>query len=321
MRNSHFQSDFEEKIEHQLTEGQSKAIKGLTDFVWNNFQDEIYVLKGYAGTGKTTLIASLVKALNTSRKKSILLAPTGRAAKVLSTYAKHPAVTIHKKIYRQKKILDGFAEFGLDRNLHKNTLFIVDEASMISNQSLELSIFGSGRLLDDLISYVYSGIDCKLVLCGDTAQLPPVGLEISEALNSSVLESFGFEVKECELKEVVRQDQESGILQNATSLRMKLAAGETNTYPDFKVLGFEDCVSLSGEDLIDQIQSSFDNPGQDETVIVCRSNKQANRYNQGIRNRVLWREEELSPGEQLMVVKNNYYWRKLTSSLTEICWK
>jgi len=309
MRNSQFLVDFVGELGYQPTEGQSKAITEISDFVLSA-QDEIYILKGYAGTGKTTLIASLVKVLTKYRRKVVLLAPTGRAAKVLADYSAHSALTIHKKIYRQKKIVDGFAEFGLDRNLHKNTLFIVDEASMISNQSMELSIFGSGRLLDDLISFVYSGIDCKLILCGDTAQLPPVGLDISEALNSTLIESYGFEVRQTVLRDVVRQDQQSGILHNATSLRTRLAEMDNMIYPDLVDTGFTDFVRMSGNELIDQIQSSYDNPGMDETIIVCRSNKQANRYNQGIRNRVLWREEEISPGDQLMVVKNNYYWLK-----------
>lgn len=310
MRNSRFLSDFIAEIAYKPTEGQSTAIIDITDFVWNKFQNEIYILKGYAGTGKTTLIASLVKVLKRYNRRAVLLAPTGRAAKVLANYSGHSALTIHKKIYRQKNMVDGFAEFGLDRNLHKNTLFIVDEASMISNQSMDYSVFGSGRLLDDLISYVYSGIDCKLVFCGDTAQLPPVGLDISEALNPSLIQSYGFEVKHTVLKDVVRQDKKSGILYNATSLRTQLSGEVKGVFPNLNSEGFTDFVRLSGNDLIDQIQSSYDNPGMDETIIVCRSNKQANRYNQGIRNRVLWREEEISPGDQLMVVKNNYYWLK-----------
>lgn len=310
MRNTPFLSNFAEEIGYEPTPGQTRAIEGITDFVLNQFQDEIFVLKGYAGTGKTTLIGSLVRVLGKYRKKSVLLAPTGRAAKVLANYSGLSAVTIHKKIYRQKKVVDGFSEFSLDRNLHRNTIFIVDEASMIANQSLELSVFGSGRLLDDLISYVYSGIDCKLILCGDTAQLPPVGLEISEALNSDLIGGYGFEVRQTELTEVVRQDLESGILMNATSLRNKLGQEVAGSYPNLVTGSFTDFIRLSGSDLIEQIQSSYDNPGLEETMIVCRSNKQANRYNQGIRNRVLWREEELSPGEQLMVVKNNYFWLK-----------
>ncbi|MCK5822247.1 MAG: AAA family ATPase [Bacteroidales bacterium] len=310
MRNSHFLSDFVAEIGYRPTEGQSTAIQDISDFIWNKFQDEIFILKGYAGTGKTTLIASVVRVLKRYKRRTVLLAPTGRAAKVLTSYSGHQALTVHKKIYRQKKMNDGFAEFGLDRNLHKNTLFIVDEASMISSHSMDLSIFGSGRLLDDLISYVYSGVDCKLIFCGDTAQLPPVGLDISEALSVSVIERYGFNVKQAVLKDVVRQDQLSGILHNATSLRTHLAGEVNGLFPKLTNEGFSDFIRLTGNDLIDQIQSSYDNPGIDETIIVCRSNKQANKYNQGIRGRVLWKEEEITTGEQLMVVKNNYYWLK-----------
>ncbi|MCD6346704.1 MAG: AAA family ATPase [Bacteroidales bacterium] len=310
MRTEQFKKEIITKLRHDPTAGQISAIDGLCHFTLNDFQDEIFVLCGYAGTGKTSLIASVVKSLNTYRKKSVLLAPTGRAAKVLSGFAGASALTIHKKIYRQKKMVDGFAEFGLDRNLHKNTLFLVDEASMIANQSLELSVFGNGRLLDDLISYVYSGVGCKLVLIGDTAQLPPVGLDISDALDPSVLEGYGFEIRHHELTDVVRQSVKSGILENATSLRVKMKDLVGNVYPGLNSVDFEDFRSLSGVNLIDEIQSSYDKPGMDETMIVCRSNKQANRYNQGVRNTILWREEEISTGDQLMVVKNNYYWLK-----------
>jgi exodeoxyribonuclease V len=301
------QIEIENELGHSPTTGQIKAIEGLCKFVESDFQDEIFVLRGYAGTGKTSLIASLVRSLKKNKRKSVLLAPTGRAAKVLSRFAGASAFTIHKKIYRQKKILEGFAEFGLDRNLHKNTFFIVDEASMISSQSIELSVFGSGRLLDDLISYVYSGLNCKLILIGDSAQLPPVGLDISEALVPSILEGYGFEVNSFELTDVVRQSEQSGVLDNATMLRVRMKDLTYKVYPGLNTNDFPDFVRLSGADLLDKIQSSYDKPGMDETMIVCRSNKQANNYNQGIRNRILWREEELSNGDQLMIVKNNYY--------------
>jgi exodeoxyribonuclease-5 len=310
MRTSPFLSDFVANIGHEPTAGQHEASQRLTDFIFNDFQDEVFILKGYAGTGKTTLISALVKVLKLHRRKAVLLAPTGRAAKVLSTYSSSAAFTIHKKIYRQKKVVDGFAEFSLDKNLHRNTVFIIDEASMIANQSLELSIFGSGRLLDDLITYVYSGVGCKLILCGDTAQLPPVGLDISEALDKNIIESFGFEVRQSALNEVVRQEKESGVLLNATLLRKRLSDGLCDHYPALRKGQFEDFVRVGGQELIESIQSSYDNPGLEETIVVCRSNRQANKYNQGIRSRILWKEEELTPGEQLMVVKNNYYWLK-----------
>ena len=237
------------------------------------------------------------------------MAPTGRAAKVLSSYSSHPAMTIHKKIYRQKKVRDGFAEFSLDRNMHRDTLFIVDEASMISNQSLDLAIFGSGRLLDDMVTYVYSGLGCKLILIGDIAQLPPVGLDSSEALDPKLLEGYGFPVKQGELKEVVRQAASSGILSYATMIRKKLEMNDLG-FPRLKENNGADVIRLSGENLVESLERSYDKPGMDETIVVCRSNKQANRYNQGIRNSILWKEEELTVGDQLMIVKNNYFWLK-----------
>ena len=308
MRKSQLESALIANLGHEPTPGQLRASELLADFVTTDFQDEVFILRGYAGTGKTTLVASLVASLSQFRKKTVLLAPTGRAAKVLAGFSGKSALTIHKKIYRQKKVVEGFAEFSLDRNLHKNTLFIVDEASMIANQSLDLSIFGSGRLLDDLVSYVDSSMGCKLLLIGDTAQLPPVGLELSEALDPVMVEGYGFEVKTDELTDVVRQKIRSGILENATDLRAKIDTGHVPDYPGLICQEFQDFSRLPGAELLDQLQSSYDQVGLDETMVVCRSNKQANRYNQGIRNRILWREEELTTGEQLMVVKNNYYW-------------
>jgi exodeoxyribonuclease-5 len=245
------------------------------------------------------------------RLKSILLAPTGRAAKVLSSYSGSPAYTIHKKIYRQKKVIDGFGEFSLDRNLHKNVLFIVDEASMISNQSLELSPFGSGHLLDDLIAYVYSGQGCKLILIGDDAQLPPVGFNQSDALNLNYLTRYGFPVEEHCLQEVVRQAQDSGILFNATKLRQKL--GDENDkagYPELITGNFADFTPIHGDSLMEELERSYSTVGIQETMVVCRSNKLANRYNKGIRDMILRYEEEIRYGDLLMVVKNNYFWLK-----------
>lgn len=309
MLTDHLTHAIRENLNYVPTKGQEAMILGLANFVVNKDESDLFVIRGFAGTGKTSLIASLVKTLKKRKNKTILMAPTGRAAKVLSGYSDHSAMTIHKKIYRQKKINDGFAEFSLDRNMHRDTLFIVDEASMISNQSLDIAVFGSGRLLDDLVSYVYSGIDCKLILIGDEAQLPPVGLDSSEALDPKLLEGYGFPVKHGILDEVVRQALSSGILVNATHVREKL---ESN------VLGFpgllrneaKDVIRISGENLIESIESSYDRVGMDETIIVCRSNKQANRYNQGVRNSILWKEEELTVGDQLMIVKNNYFWLK-----------
>lgn len=293
---------------HEPTDGQNRLIAALPGFVLGR-EDKILVIRGYAGTGKTSLVASLVRTLSVYRLKSILLAPTGRAAKVLSSYSGSPAFTIHKKIYRQKKVVEGFGEFGLDKNLHKNVLFIVDEASMISNQSLELSPFGSGRLLDDLISYVYSGLGCKLILIGDDAQLPPVGFEQSDALNLNYLTRYGFPVEEHCLQEVVRQAQDSGILFNATKLRQRLNQKEDQGgFPELVSGTFTDFIPIKGDVLMEELERSYSTVGIQETMVVCRSNKLANRYNKGIRDMILRYEEDIRYGDLLMVVKNNYHW-------------
>jgi len=280
MISDHLYTKLSDNLSHSPTMGQDEAIRKLSEFISDDFQDQIFLLRGYAGTGKTSLIASLVRTLKEFRKKTVLLAPTGRAAKVLAGFSGQTALTIHKKIYRQNRLKDGFAEFSLDKNLHKNTFFIIDEASMIANQSMELSIFGSGRLLDDLISYVYSGIGCKMVLVGDLAQLPPVGLDISEALDSNILESFGFEIKSSDMMDVVRQEKGSGILFNATKVREELAAGQLS-YPNLVSSKFIDFKRISGQDLIESIQSSYDQVGQEECMIVCRSNKQGKQIQSG----------------------------------------
>ncbi len=300
------------KLGHNPTGDQKMLISQLAEFILElnddkQAQDKVFMVKGYAGTGKTSVISALVKSLPALRLKSVLLAPTGRAAKVLSVYSDKAASTIHKKIYRQKTQKDGIGEFVLDKNLHHNTLFIVDESSMISNASFENSIFGSGKVLDDLMEYVYSGENCKLILVGDTAQLPPVGLTVSPALNPDVIDVMGFELKELELTQVVRQSELSGILHNATLLRQQIA-DNTGGYPEFELDEFKDVTRLSGADLIEEIDSCYGKFGSDNTLVICRSNKRANRYNEGIRRSILWREEELSVGDYLMVVKNNYYW-------------
>jgi exodeoxyribonuclease-5 len=238
--------------------------------------------------------------------RSVLLAPTGRAAKVLASYAGRQAFTIHKKIYRQRSSKDGMGSFSLDRNLHKDTFFIVDEASMVSNSSGDSSLFGSGRLLDDLIEYVYSGTECKLILVGDTAQLPPVGSNVSPALDPAILGEYGFGLISCELKQVVRQSETSGILMNATRVRLQVAEADL-VYPSVDCINFKDTIRITGEELIDEISAAYGSCGMEGTIIVVNSNKQANRYNQGIRNRIFFREEEISPGDMVMVVKNNYF--------------
>ena len=294
------------------TAEQSEAIDRIGEFLMSRHDMAMFLLRGYAGTGKTTLVGALVKALVELNQPVVLMAPTGRAAKVFSSYAGQPAYTIHKRIYRQKSITDTDT-FSLNVNLSKHTLFIVDEASMISNEGLSSSTFGTGRLLDDLIQYVYSGEGCRLLLMGDTAQLPPVGEEESPALMTSLLKSYGLQVYEKTLTQVMRQLSESGILYNATTIRYHLTAmqcGEEVDDAEFGIQdeGFSDVAHVTGGDLIDSLESSYSHWGADDCMIICRSNKRANIYNQGIRNRILDREDELCSGDRIMIVKNNYYW-------------
>jgi exodeoxyribonuclease-5 len=301
---------------YEPLEGQKKLIGKLSKFVsQSSGSNEIFLLKGYAGTGKTTTVAALIKALKTLKQNTVSAAPTGRAAKVLSGYANTPATTIHKKIYRQKAANDGMGNFVLDVNLHKNTIFIVDEASMIANYDSGNSVFGSGRLLDDLIQYVYNDKGCKLILIGDTAQLPPVKLDISPALDIKELETYGYNIIDYELTDIARQSQDSGILYNATKLRKILqktmnrdAEVQLKGFPKFKTEEFEDIKRVNGADLIESISDAYSKYSEQEVAVICRSNKRANRFNQGIRSSVLYKEEEISTGDLIMVVKNNYYW-------------
>jgi exodeoxyribonuclease-5 len=288
------------------TEDQSVALKKIAGYICDNNNDIIFLMTGYAGTGKTSVISSIVKTLDQLRMRSVLLAPTGRAAKVLASYSGRQAFTIHKKIYRQKSSKDGIGSFTLDRNLHKDTFFIVDEASMVSNSSGDSSMFGSGRVLDDLIEYVYSGTECKLIIVGDTAQLPPVGSTVSPALDPSALGEYGFGLITTELKQVVRQSETSGILMNATRIRLQVAENDL-VHPLLDCTNYNDTNRITGEGLIDEISSAYGTCGMEGTIIVVNSNKQANRYNQGIRNRIFFREEEISTGDMVMVVKNNYF--------------
>ncbi|HUX96259.1 MAG TPA: AAA family ATPase [Bacteroidales bacterium] len=288
------------------TDDQSVALKKIAAYICDNNNDVIFLMTGYAGTGKTSVISSIVKTLDLLRMKSVLLAPTGRAAKVLSSYSGKPAFTIHKKIYRQKSLKDGIGSFRLDRNLSKDTFFIVDEASMVSNNTNEASLFGSGRLLDDLIEYVYSGTDCKLILVGDTAQLPPVGSIVSPALDSNSLRGYGFGLISCDLRQVLRQSESSGVLMNATRIRLQIAEDDL-VHPSIDCINFNDIRRITGEELIDEISAAYGSCSLEGTIIVVNSNKMANRYNQGIRNRIFFREEEVSPGDMVMVVKNNYF--------------
>ena len=308
MVNAYLIQQIKTNFPYKPTFEQENVVKKMSDFLFSRKTEELFLLKGYAGTGKTSLIGALVKTLDQLEQKCILLAPTGRAAKVFSHYAGHPAYTIHKKIYRQKSFSNEMDNFSINDNLHQHTLFIVDEASMIANDGLSGSMFGTGRLLDDLIQYVYSGQGCRLMLIGDTAQLPPVGEEESPALSVDALKGYGLEVYEAMLTEVVRQLSDSGILWNATELRRYIAEEDFFTLPIVKVEGFPDIKVMPGNELIETIGECYDRVGMDETIIVCRSNKRANIYNKGIRNTILYREEELESGDLLMVAKNNYFW-------------
>lgn len=283
---------------------QKEAIEKISDFLFDNDERGVFILKGYAGTGKTNLISAITKVLPSIRWRSVLLAPTGRAAKVLSHYAQRPAFTIHKKIFRKEMTAGGAFQFSLAENLHKHTLFIVDEASMISADSGGESLFNS--LLENLFEYVYSGDHCKLILIGDTAQLPPVGSSESPALNKDYLKTaFYLNIKVFELKEVARQRLESGILLNATNLRNSIT-GEEFEFP--KLVCGPDVVDVNGEELEDQLNSCLSKYGEENVVIITRSNKRANLFNQSFRNRIKMYEEDLCTGDKLMVVKNNYFW-------------
>ena len=307
MLKKHVSGRMVENLGHEPTLSQYDAIEALGEFIVTTEPQQLFILKGYAGTGKTTLIGSMVKTLQHFKIKVFLMAPTGRAAKVMQSYSGYPASTIHKKIYRQKSADDGVGSFVLDRNLHSDTFFIVDEASMISNRGGEGSSFGSGRLLEDLLNYVYPQKRCKLIVCGDLAQLPPVGLTLSPALDQKYIASQGFKVVVKTLTDIVRQADQSGILVNASNIRSQISQGKNN-FPALMLEGFADVRKITGTDLLEEINWAYDHFGMEETKIICRSNKRANKFNQGIRNQILFREEELSAGDILMVVKNNYFY-------------
>jgi exodeoxyribonuclease-5 len=308
MNVSEFYGFLKNDFPHNTTTKQDIALQLLAKFVLSTNKNETFLLKGYAGTGKTTIVGSLVKNLGKVKKRSILLAPTGRAAKVISNYSNKQAFTIHKKIYFPK-VEKGAVSFTLQENKHRDTIFIVDEASMIPDINQESKLFGNGSLLDDLMQYVYSGNNCKLLLIGDSAQLPPVHLSISPALDARVLENqYNREVTLLELDEVVRQQKDSGILENATRIRERL---DDELFEAFKFSGanFPDIIRPSdGQEIMDAINDSYSSLGNEDTVIIVRSNKRANLYNQSIRERILFQESELSAGDYLMVVKNNYFW-------------
>ncbi len=294
-------------LEFEPTAAQDQLLKILAEYIMAPSPDHLFLIKGYAGTGKTTVVNALVHTLSEIKQKSVLLAPTGRAAKVLSGYSHLQAFTIHKKIYRQKSGKDGLGDFVLDRNLHKSTFFLVDEASMIGDRIPDNNIFGSGDLLGDLISYIQSGTDCFLILIGDTAQLPPVGLDISPALDKKHLERMGLRVTEFFLNDIVRQALDSGILENATRIR-KLINESNISIPKITISNFPDIIPISGTDILEAIESCYSKYGESETIVISRTNKRANRFNAGIRGQILWKEEEVSAGDLLMVVKNNYFW-------------
>ena len=287
-------------------EGQNELLDKLSQFVVSPAKRKAFILLGYAGTGKTSITAALVKAYQELQQKIVLLAPTGRAAKVISRYAHTPAYTIHKYIYRQKQL--GEEVFTLNDNLHKNTLFVVDEASMISGQRDNMT-FGSGIVLDDLVKYVYSGEGCSLLLLGDDAQLPPVGSSVSPALQEDYMQKYGLEVSCSVLTEVARQALDSGILANASSVR-PVALGEVSlphsTWDILKEAA--DCEYITGSEVAENLERSYNEVGAEEVMLLTRTNKRTNIYNQGIRARILWREEEIETGDRLMVSKNNYFW-------------
>ena len=297
-----------------LTAKQDLTLYKLSEFILNDDDNSLFILKGYAGTGKTTILSAIINNLWKIKKSGVLMAPTGRAAKVLSNYTNKEANTIHKKIYFPKKNSSGNIDFVLQTNKSKNTIFIVDEASMISSTSQNKKLFDTTSLLSDLIQFVYSGYKCKIIFIGDTAQLPPVNSKLSPSLDSEYLkENYNKNTLSIELDEVVRQEVLSGILNNTTLLKESLINNDFDEFK-FNLSGFDDIIRLQdGEDIINCLTDSYNIIGKEETALIVRSNKRANLYNQQIRNRILFNENELSVGDNLMVVKNNYHWLKSTS--------
>ena len=301
------------------TPEQGQALDTFVHFLTDRDPHSVMILRGSAGTGKTSLSGAIVRTLKSVRQKVMLLAPTGRAAKVFSLNSGCPAYTIHRRIYREKSFAGVDGQFNLNDNLYTDTLFMVDEASMISNLGLGGGNFGSGCLLDDLVHFVYQGRNDRLMLIGDKAQLPPVGEEESPALSGCMLEGYGLKVYECDLNEVLRQSQNSGILCNATMIRQMITHDAITQLPLIRFKGFADIVMMPGNELVESLSNSYYREGLDETMVITRSNKRANIYNNGIRNMVLDREDELSGGDMLMIVKNNYFWtEKERSELMEV---
>lgn len=306
--NQRFQQHFIDTLGHTPTNDQERMIGKLTEFIFANQDHGVFLLKGYAGTGKTTLISALIRLLPKVKQQAILLAPTGRAAKVLASYSGKPAYTIHKKIYQLYSRKDGSVKVSLSRNPYSNAVFLVDEASMISDTSTSKNNFSKRSLLDDLMEYVFSGTHCKMILIGDVAQLPPVGLDLSPALNPHYLTTtYDITLQSGELKNVVRQTHDSGILTNATQLREKLEMADYS-FPFFKTSGLKQVFRITGSELEEALLDTFNQQQQGESVVITRSNKRANIYNREIRKRILFKESELDAGDLMMVVKNNYYW-------------
>lgn len=305
------------EFSHAPTLEQRETVELWADFLFSPDREEAFLLRGYAGTGKTSLVSALVRALARLGQRTLLLAPTGRAAKVFSLYAGLPAYTIHRKIYRQKVFSPEMNNFVQTPNLMRDTLFIVDEASMIANSGSSGGYFGSGRLLDDLVRHVYAGENCRLLLIGDRAQLPPVGEEQSPALCASWLQGYGLHVRQMELTQVVRQADESGILWNATRLRRLIDEQDVFGFPRMRVSGFPDITVVPGNELIESLEQSYHRCGTDQTIVVTRSNKRANIYNNGIRARILDMDFELGSGDQIIVAKNNYYWTEKLAGETK----
>ncbi|WP_068472320.1 ATP-dependent DNA helicase [Saccharicrinis aurantiacus] len=311
MINKHLINLLNNAFEHTPTTSQQACIQGFAEFLTSDSTKPLFLLKGYAGTGKSSLTGSFVEVLKELKFRICLMAPTGRAAKVFSSFANTPSFTIHKSIYRQQSANDGFGSFKTGKNLKTDTVFFVDEASMISGNTGDYSGFGSGNLLEDLIEFVFDGKNCKLVVIGDDAQLPPVGSSESVAMVKSNLEVYGSTVFEHFLSDIVRQKNKSGIVSCASMLRQEIESNQfISEIPQFDIEEYSDVKRVLGEELLDEIQQAYDTYGMDNTLIVNRSNKRANLYNNGIRNSILYREEELAVGDYVLVVKNNYHWLK-----------
>ena len=309
-----FLKSIQRSLPFELTTVQREVIVHLSTFIFNPKPMGAYILRGYAGTGKTTLISAVIKTLRKLGRETVLLAPTGRAAKVLAHHAGMPAFTIHKEIYRQKKLDDINPTFDIDINKHKNAVFFIDEASMIANDESGTSPFGTGRILEDLVDYVFGNPGNSIVFIGDNAQLPPVGEEESPALSPNALKAMGLEVSGFQMSTVMRQACESDILTNATMLRQHLSANLTDQLPVIKFSGSDELQKLPGSEIVDSLENDYAKYGQQEVVVITRSNKQAVQYNLGIRDMIFGRSAGLTVGDIVMVVRNNYFWPEMIAS-------